>query len=78
MREIVYSTRPPTLGLLVLVRALSEPDPDPRNMVALLLARTDLTEEEVLALDMDEVDEVLVRIRKGVEQAQVLAQLGHS
>ncbi len=47
-------------------------------MVALLLARTDLTEEEVLALDMDEVDEVLVRIRKGVEQAQVLAQLGHS
>lgn len=68
------STQPITLRLLIL--NMNAQRGDYESLAQLLVARTDLSIEEVLALELAEVNTVCDRIAEGLNQANILFRLG--
>ena len=73
-KDYQVSTRPVTMQDAVLNWRTQRGDLD--AFVQLILARTDLTEGEVLALEMPEVNEVAIKISEALNMANTLAAIG--
>lgn len=74
MREITYSTKPVTVENLIQISFLLKQQWE--VLVPFLLARTDLTEPEILALETDELTEILENVSKSFNSALILSNLG--
>lgn len=77
MREIIYSSKPITLGNMIDIQRFQN-DGDSEALLELFLDRTDLTEEEACALDMDDIDVIISKLVVALEQAIALRNLGKS
>lgn len=75
MREITYKTTPLTLTDFVLMDRIKAGVTTYEAIVALIVKRTDLAEEEVLRMEMDEGPPI---IAKAMEHAITLEAIGKS
>lgn len=74
MRAVEYSTRPLTLQELIWVQQAQQ-RMDAVAMLAIIEARTDLSRDEALGLDQNEVGEVFAGIADGINRSAALAKL---
>lgn len=77
MREIIYSSKPITLGNMIDIQRFQS-ESDSEALLELILDRTDLTEEEAIQLDMDDIDVIVSNLVTALEQAIALRNLGKS
>lgn len=76
MREIQYKSHIPTLGELALSSRGSAGDY--QAILEFIICRTDLTEAEAKALDIDDIGVVMEGIGKGFAVATHLLEIGKS
>lgn len=77
MRDITYSSKPITLGNMIDIQRFQS-EGDSEALLELILDRTDLTEEEAVQLDMDDIDVIVSSLVLALEQAIALRNLGKS
>lgn len=69
-REIAYSTRPYDLGDLILLQGAGQSNW--MQMAGFFKSRTDMNQDEIIALDEFEIPEILEKIAKAHETAIIL------
>lgn len=74
MREVEYSTKSLRVDDFRLFQKASAGDIE--ALIELVLRRTDLQEDEILALDEDEMTQVLKGIIEGALRSRVLRNMG--
>lgn len=77
MREITYHTKPITMGEMVLIQRI-QTGSDAEAMVALLVSRTDLAEDEVLRMDVDDATQIMNKVAEAFATATTLQMLGRA
>lgn len=71
--SVVYTTRSVNLGDHILLQQCGEGDYE--AMLELILARTDLQEDQALSLEDEEAAEIMRKIGEGIAQSYALKNL---
>lgn len=76
--EITYKTTPITLGEQVLMDRIRDGVNTASSVLGLIVSRTNLSEQEALALELDEALQVMTKIAEALNQAVILEAMGKS
>ena len=77
-KPIVFHTGPWTVGDVLMVQQIASGSQDMQVLVALLVSRSDASEEAILALPLSELESVVKQLAQALQTAGVLDQLGRS
>lgn len=76
LNAIIYSMKPPILGDRILCKRIVDDNADFIAIFGLISNRTNLTTDQIISLEDDEVQTILVNIAASITKAKILENIG--